>query len=118
MIGATGLTGRSVVAVLRERGIETLAHVRPDSPDLERWRSQFGALGADMSYWPFTGLTFAARAGVRFGTESFDLFPAVVVEESTFTAGGGVTWQRVTLDYAWEPFQNAGDAHRIGLRIR
>lgn len=86
----------------------------------------FGGLGADVSYWPFSGLTFAARAGVRFGTESFAYvenlppLPGIptVIDESAFTAGGGVTWRRVTLDYAWEPFENADDAHRIGLRIR
>lgn len=42
VIGATGLTGREVVRVLRERGIETLAHVRPDSKELDRWRETFG----------------------------------------------------------------------------
>jgi hypothetical protein len=76
----------------------------------------FGALGADVGYWPFSGLTFAVRAGVRFGTESIGLRPTI--EESPFTAGAGMTWRRVTLDYAWEPFENADDAHRIGLRIR
>ena len=79
----------------------------------------FGAVGADLGYWPFTGLTFAARAGLRFGTMTHRLNPIDSrVEQGMFTAGGGVTWQRVTLDYAWEPFQNADDSHRIGLRIR
>ena len=29
--GATGYTGREVVRLLAERGVRTLAHVRPDS---------------------------------------------------------------------------------------
>jgi nucleoside-diphosphate-sugar epimerase len=44
--GATGLTGREVVRALRERGIETAAHVRPDSARLAEWTERFGALGA------------------------------------------------------------------------
>lgn len=46
--GATGLTGRFVVASLRARGIATTAHVRPDSPRLSEWRTRFEALGAEV----------------------------------------------------------------------
>ena len=51
--GATGLTGRSVVASLRRRGAAVAAHVRPDSPRLDAWRTRFEALGAevDTSAW-------------------------------------------------------------------
>jgi uncharacterized protein YbjT (DUF2867 family) len=51
--GATGYTGREVVRVLRERGIETFAHVRPDSPRLGEWRQRFAAQGAtvDATAW-------------------------------------------------------------------
>lgn len=51
--GATGYTGREVVRVLRAREIETLAHVRPDSPRLAEWRTRFEALGAqvDATAW-------------------------------------------------------------------
>ena len=57
--GATGLTGRSVVEHLRARGVETHAHVRPDSSQLERWRAQFAAQGAvvDASAWSLDALT-------------------------------------------------------------
>ncbi|MBA3548122.1 MAG: hypothetical protein H0T76_16695 [Nannocystis sp.] len=34
--GATGYTGRALVAALRAQNITTHAHVRPDSPALER----------------------------------------------------------------------------------
>lgn len=51
--GATGLTGRLVVAALRERGVPTVAHVRPDSHRLAEWTERFEALGAtvDSTAW-------------------------------------------------------------------
>ena len=51
--GATGYTGREVVRELRARGIETIAHVRPDSPTLARWRDEFEALGARVDTTPW-----------------------------------------------------------------
>jgi uncharacterized protein YbjT (DUF2867 family) len=45
--GATGYTGREVVAALRERGIRTIAHVRPDSARVAEFRERFTALGAE-----------------------------------------------------------------------
>lgn len=51
--GATGYTGREVVRSLRERGVATVAHVRPDSPRLGEWTARFAALGArtDATAW-------------------------------------------------------------------
>ena len=51
--GATGYTGRALVRVLRERGITTIAHVRPDSLSLERARADVARLGAttDTTAW-------------------------------------------------------------------
>jgi len=46
--GATGFTGREVVRLLVERGVPTLAHVRPDSPRLEEWRERFSGVGAEV----------------------------------------------------------------------
>ncbi len=51
--GATGYTGREVVRVLRERGIETVAHVRPGSSERERFETQFRALGAETDLTPW-----------------------------------------------------------------
>ena len=53
MAGATGYTGREVVRVLRERGIETVAHVRPGSSALARWRSTFEGQGATVDTTPW-----------------------------------------------------------------
>jgi uncharacterized protein YbjT (DUF2867 family) len=57
--GATGLTGREVVQVLRQRGILTRAHVRPDSSSLEEWKARFAAVGAevDATPWELSAMT-------------------------------------------------------------
>lgn len=44
--GATGYTGREVVRLACERGLEVYAHVRPDSESLTVWRQRFEAQGA------------------------------------------------------------------------
>ena len=61
--GATGYTGRAVVAELRRRGLATVAHVRPDSPGLAGWRERFAALGAevDATAWDEEALTSTLR---------------------------------------------------------
>jgi uncharacterized protein YbjT (DUF2867 family) len=57
--GATGYTGREVVRELALAGVGTVAHVRPDSPELERWRARFGELGAqiDATAWSIDAMT-------------------------------------------------------------
>jgi uncharacterized protein YbjT (DUF2867 family) len=64
VVGATGFTGRAVVEVLCTRGIETTAHVRPDSSSLDRWRKTFEALGArvDTTPWTDEAMTETVRA--------------------------------------------------------
>ncbi len=56
--GATGFTGREVVRLLVEKGVRTVAHVRPDSPRLEEWRERFSAVGAevDATAWDKTAM--------------------------------------------------------------
>jgi nucleoside-diphosphate-sugar epimerase len=44
--GATGYTGRAVVARLAAQGTDVRAHVRPDSRGLQRWTDEFAAQGA------------------------------------------------------------------------
>lgn len=57
--GATGYTGRAVVSELRTRGLQTTAHVRPDSSSLPRWTEQFGAQDAavDTTAWELAAMT-------------------------------------------------------------
>ena len=52
--GATGLTGREVVRQLRARGDEVVAHVRPDSRQLEEWKARFESLGAEVDASPWS----------------------------------------------------------------
>lgn len=59
--GATGLTGREVVRVLRERGVDVYAHVRPDSRALDAWRQRFGALGAEVDTTPWDEAAMRSR---------------------------------------------------------
>lgn len=51
--GATGYTGREVVRALIERSVATVAHVRPDSRELERYTKHFTALGAATDHTPW-----------------------------------------------------------------
>jgi nucleoside-diphosphate-sugar epimerase len=47
--GATGYTGQQVVRILGERRVDTIAHVRPDSPTVETWREKFSTATGDPS---------------------------------------------------------------------
>ena len=51
--GATGYTGAQVVKELLQRGIPTVAHIRPDSSRLDFWKEHFSTLGAhvDCAAW-------------------------------------------------------------------
>lgn len=51
--GATGYTGRSVVRELRARGVNTVAHVRRESREFERWSKTFRELGAEIDSTPW-----------------------------------------------------------------
>jgi len=58
--GATGFTGREVVRLLVERGVPTVAHVRPDSGRLEDWKGRFSGLGARVDATPWERSALAA----------------------------------------------------------
>ncbi len=58
--GATGYTGRSVVARLCALGARVHAHVRPDSPGFERWREAFTGQGAVVEAVPWEPEAIAA----------------------------------------------------------
>ncbi len=57
--GATGYTGLAVVRKLAEDGVETIAHVRPDSPELDERKSRFAGFGAqtDATAWRLDSMT-------------------------------------------------------------
>lgn len=58
--GATGYTGRSVVAHLAALGAEVHAHVRPDSPGFDRWKTTFTGQGAQVEAVPWDPEAIAA----------------------------------------------------------
>lgn len=61
--GATGYTGRAVVARLAAQGAEVHAHVRPDSSGLVRWQGEFAAQGAavEVVAWEPSAIAEALR---------------------------------------------------------
>ena len=61
--GATGFVGRALVQALVARGVDTTAHVRPDSGRLAEWRDKLAALGAkvDATPWDDAALTATLR---------------------------------------------------------
>lgn len=71
--GATGHTGRAVVAALRSRGAETLAHVRPDSSRLAHWRHTFEAAGAKIDTTAWTSGAMRERLSAIKPTHVFAL---------------------------------------------
>ena len=61
VLGATGFVGREVVRQLCVRGEKTIAHVRPDSKQLDSWRARFGELGAEVDTTAWDAAAMAAR---------------------------------------------------------
>ncbi len=55
VVGATGYTGREVVAQLERAGHRAVAHVRPDSPRLDEWRGRFAEV--DDTPWDESEMT-------------------------------------------------------------
>ncbi|MFW5875133.1 MAG: NAD(P)H-binding protein [Myxococcota bacterium] len=71
--GATGHTGQDVVRALRARGVRTVAHVRPDSPRLDEWRTRFEEMGAEVDTTPWDEDAMAATLARREPTHVFAL---------------------------------------------
>ena len=51
--GATGYVGREIVGRLAARNVPVVAHIRPDSPSLERLRERFRTVGATVDTTPW-----------------------------------------------------------------
>jgi hypothetical protein len=67
-----------------------------------------GGAGLEGSIVPVEGYAITARAGARRAADP---------GEGSVTAGLGLTKDRVSLDYAYEPFAGR-DAHRVAIRVR
>jgi hypothetical protein len=65
--------------------------------------------GVELGYVPIEGVTFAGRVGARLPEKN---------AEAPITLGASFTFDRVSIDYGFEPYQGDGSGHRLGIRIR
>ncbi len=103
--GATGYTGRHVVAALRGRGVRTLCHVRPDSGRLVHWRRHFEALGAEVDTTPWQADAMAKRLATLRADLVFGLLG---------TSSGRAARAR---DGGTDPAAESYDAVDVGLTV-
>lgn len=97
--GATGYTGREVVRLLRERGVRTVAHVRPDSPRRAGWVARFEGLGAEVDGTPWDdAAALAARLRALAPTLVFALLGTTRARGRRAARAGAVETYE-TVDY-------------------
>jgi len=65
--------------------------------------------GVEFGYVPIEGITFAGRVGARLPEKD---------AEAPLALGASFTFDRLSIDYGFEPYQGKGSGHRVGLRIR
>jgi hypothetical protein len=65
--------------------------------------------GLEVGYMPIDGVSFAGRIGGRVPEKNAG---------SPLTLGASFTFDRLSVDYGFEPMQGEGSGHRFGLRIR
>jgi hypothetical protein len=66
--------------------------------------------GVELGYVPIEGVSIVFRTGLRLPKER---------DEPLVTGGLGFTYDRISLDYAAEPFRDGRPfSHRVGLRVR
>ena len=71
-----------------------------ENPEYQRWRQNVG-----MEFQVFN--SFALRGGYKFGVDTGGL-----------TAGAGFRFGAMGVDYAFVPFSELGDSHRVSANIR
>jgi len=65
--------------------------------------------GVEVSYWPVVGYTFRLRGGLQRVVDD---------ARSPFTFGVAFTGDNITIEYAFQSFDGAGNAHRVGVKWR
>ena len=65
--------------------------------------------GVEFGYTPIDGVTFAGRLGARLPEKN---------AEAPIALGASFTFDRLTVDYGFEPYQGKGNGHRLGIRVR
>lgn len=101
--GATGYTGRSVVARLCAMGARVHAHVRPDSPGLERWRTTFEGLGAVVEAVPWEPEAIAAAMRRAAPTQVYALLGTTQARRRASVRAGQppADYERVDVGMTW-----------------
>jgi uncharacterized protein YbjT (DUF2867 family) len=96
--GATGYTGREVVPLLVERGVRTIAHVRPDSANADAWRDRFEAAGAAVDSTPWGAAEMTQTLSVLQPTHVFSLLGTTRARRRAAAARGS-TESYESIDY-------------------
>jgi hypothetical protein len=65
--------------------------------------------GVELGYMPIDGVIFAGRVGARLPEKN---------AEAPITLGATFTFDRLSFDYGFEPYQGKGSGHRVGIRVR
>ena len=87
--GATGYTGREVVRLLGEKGIETHMHVRPDSSGLERWTDYASEYGLTLDTTPWRTQAFDSHFANLNPTHVFALLGTTKARAKRVGKAGG-----------------------------
>jgi nucleoside-diphosphate-sugar epimerase len=87
--GATGYTGTWVVKHLLNRGIKTIAHVRPDSSHFESWHNRFEKLGATVDGTPWDEQAMAETLHRNQPAVVFALLGTTRARKKSVTSSGG-----------------------------
>ena len=93
--GATGYTGREVVACLIRRGLKPIAHVRPDSPRASEWRSHFSSMGAIVDHTPWEAGAMRAAMIAHAPMATFALLGTTRRREKE--TGGAASYEAVDI---------------------
>ena len=97
--GATGYTGREVVRVLVARGVRTVAHVRPDSPRVDEWRTRFEQAGAAVDSTPWGDGEMAVTLSSLQPTHVFSLLGTTRARRRASRAARRSDESYETIDY-------------------
>ena len=97
--GATGYAGREVVRALAERGVDTVAHVRPDSPRLAEWRQRITDLGARADATPWSTPAMSARLAALRPTHVFALLGTTRARAAAAARTGHASADYEAVDY-------------------
>ncbi len=97
--GATGYTGREVVAALAARGAAAVAHVRPESSRLPEWRERFAALGARVDATAWQPDAMAATLAALRPTHVFALLGTTRARAAAAVRAGGPAADYEAVDY-------------------